>query len=141
MGILVQVLLSKLQHENCIGCPSLSEPHFSGQSLKCRTYAGTSKTDNGQETECTTGLDACLYSSVEANGVQTTTRSCIKAPNGKAECVDVGTGDAAYKQCYCMTDNCNMDEKCTCSSDSGASSIVSFSIFTLVGAWLLQGNL
>merc|ERR1712029_919446 len=60
------------------------------------------------KTECTTGLDACLYSSVEANGVQTTTRSCIKAPNGKAECVDVGTGDAAYKQCYCMTDNCNM---------------------------------
>ena len=35
-----------------------------GSALKCQTYTGTSKTDNGQETECATGLDACLYSSV-----------------------------------------------------------------------------
>lgn len=56
-------------------------------ALKCQVYDGSSKTDNGVDTECASDQDACTYSSED-----TTKRACGKAPDGKAGCADVGTG-------------------------------------------------
>ena len=113
---------------------------------------------------------------------EVTARYCGVSPDGKNGCSEVEIGpllqaekveqtkmslcnlmffqrfyiqNVTLQTCYCIEDNCNLDEKCTCDTDTSENSgncdtsgnsensensevsIVTFSFITLVVAWLL----
>ena len=77
----------------------------------------SSDDDNGQSTECTSGLDidACWYyqAVTVAGGQKETFRLCgHKLPE---KCVSDTLPGVSATICNCDTDNCNKDHECDCS--------------------------